>query len=112
MADMIAVSAVEQRALELENLGVDFICVHTASDIQSTGKNPLNELARITDTVTKTKIAVAGGINLAMIGDVARFHPEIVIVGTGLTKQSDKKDSIAHQMKSILKGHIQPHEVQ
>jgi len=41
MADMIAVKNIEERALDLESLDVDFICVHTAVDVQAAGKNPL-----------------------------------------------------------------------
>ena len=42
MADMISVEDVAKRAVELDQLDLDYICLHTAVDVQNTGKTPLD----------------------------------------------------------------------
>ncbi len=37
LADIIAVKDIESRAKELDELGVDYICVHTGYDLQAAG---------------------------------------------------------------------------
>ena len=58
MADMIEVSDLEKRAGEIDGLGVDYICVHTAWDVQNTGKNPLDDLITVNKVLKKAKSAV------------------------------------------------------
>ena len=106
LVDMIALHNVPARAMEIEALGADYICVHTAVDVQGSGKNPLKELQTINDTVKKTKIAVAGGIKLNTLPEIIKYNPAIIIVGSGITAQSDKY-SIASQMKDIINKHNQ-----
>ena len=47
MIDMIAVKNLVERAKEIDAMGVDYICVHTAFDVQKSGKDPLDELKMI-----------------------------------------------------------------
>ncbi|MEM1486379.1 3-hexulose-6-phosphate synthase [Oscillospiraceae bacterium PP1C4] len=101
MVDMIDVLDIEKRAKEIDELGVDYICVHTAFDVQSTGKNPLEELLKVKRVVKKTGIAVAGGIKLDTIGEIVKAGPDIVIVGGGITGQPDKRKA-ALAMKAIM----------
>lgn len=81
MVDMIDVPDVEARAAEIDKLGVDYICVHTAFDVQSTGLNPLEELQKVNRVVKNARSAVAGGIKLATIEGIAAEKPAILIVG-------------------------------
>ena len=104
LVDMIALHDVPARAMEIEPFGADFICVHTAADVQGSGNNPLKELQMINSAVKKTKIAVAGGIKLNTLPEVIKYNPAIVIVGSGITAQPDRY-SIATQMKAIIKSH-------
>ena len=62
--DMLSVPDVVARAKELDAMGVDYIGVHTASDVQGLGKTPYEELRQISEVVKNAKIAAAGGINL------------------------------------------------
>lgn len=91
MADMIGVKELEQRAIEIDKMGVDYICVHTATDVQSTGKNPLEELQRVKHVLKNARIAVAGGVNLENIESIVRERPDVVVVGGGITGKPDKK---------------------
>lgn len=103
MADLIAVRNLEQRAAELDSFGLDYLCVHTAFDIQHTGKRPLNDLKTIKSVITQTKTAVAGGVKLETLPDVAAQMPDIVIVGMGISGQPDKHH-VAQQMNKIIVG--------
>jgi 3-hexulose-6-phosphate synthase len=101
LVDMIGVADIEGRALELEALGVDYVCVHTGTDVQATGRNPLGDLRRVKKVLSRARVAVAGGIKLATIADIAREGPDIVIVGSGLTGQVERRKT-ALEMKRIM----------
>ncbi|AZO94143.1 3-hexulose-6-phosphate synthase [Halocella sp. SP3-1] len=94
LADMMCVKNLEERAKRLVEIGVDYICVHTAVDVQAT-ENPYDELARIQKTVGSKRCAIAGGITIDSINKVVDYKPEIVIVGGGITGQKNKKEVAA-----------------
>lgn len=102
MVDMIAVGNIEQRAMQIDKMGVDYICVHTASDVQNQGKNPLEELKRLNAVLQKTKLAVAGGITTEMLQHIIPYQPEIVIVGSAITTKQDKRKA-ALELKEAIK---------
>jgi len=104
LADMIALHNVPARALEIEALGADYICVHTAADIQGSGNNPLKELQMLNSAIRNTKIAVAGGIKLNTLPEIVKNNPAIIIVGSGITAQPDRY-GIAAQMRAIINNH-------
>ena len=105
LVDMIDVHDIQTRALEIEKLGADFLCVHTAFDIQSTGVNPLDELRLINAVLTVKKAAVAGGVKVATVGDIVKEKPEIIVVGGGITSQSDPAVA-AKRIKEIMEESI------
>lgn len=47
LVDMINVPNLEQRAREIDALGVDYICVHTGYDLQAEGQSPFEDLQTI-----------------------------------------------------------------
>lgn len=101
MIDMIGVQDIAKRTAEIDKLGVDYICVHTAFDVQATGKNPLDELQIVKSVVKNAKAAVAGGIKLDTIKEIVNENPAILIVGGGITSQPDKRKT-ALEMKKIM----------
>lgn len=101
MVDLIDVPDIEKRAAELDALGVDYLCVHTAFDVQSTGKNPLMELQVVKKATKSAKTAVAGGIKLSTLGEIVAEKPAILIVGGGITGQADKR-AAALEMKRVM----------
>lgn len=101
LADLIAVPDLKKRAAELDGLGLDYICVHTAFDIQHTGRSPLEDLKLLKSVLKQTKAAVAGGIKLATLPEVAAQQPDIVIVGMGISGQNDMR-GVARQMKQFI----------
>ena len=101
MVDMIGVENIGSRSRLIDKLGVHYICVHTAFDIQVTGKNSLNDLQLVKTNIQHSKTAIAGGINLTNIDQIAQEKPDIVIVGSGITRQKDKKKTVLN-LKNIM----------
>jgi 3-hexulose-6-phosphate synthase len=102
LVDMMAIENIAERATEIDKLGVDYICVHTADDVQITGKNPLHELQILKSIVKNAKLAVAGGINISSIDSIVAEGPEIVIVGGGIAAQDNMREA-AVAIRSRLK---------
>ncbi|WP_340023657.1 3-hexulose-6-phosphate synthase [Paenibacillus sp. FSL K6-1096] len=102
LADMIAVKDIAARAKQLDELGVDYICVHTGYDLQAVGKNSFEDLSTIKSVVKHAKTAVAGGIKLETLPEVIKQHPDLVIVGGGITNKEDKK-AAAREMQALIK---------
>jgi 3-hexulose-6-phosphate synthase len=101
LADMIAVKDIAGRAKELDELGVDYICVHTGYDLQAVGKNSFEDLATIKSVVKNAKTAIAGGIKLETLPEVIKERPDLVIVGGGITSKEDKKAAAAKMQELI-----------
>ena len=101
MVDMIAVRDFEQRVQQVDSLGVDYICVHTASDVQSQGKNPLAELKQAHHFVQNAKLAVAGGITGKTVQATVPYQPEIIIVGSAITTKQDKRRA-AQEIREVM----------
>ncbi len=94
MVDLITIKDVQQRATELEVLGCDYVCVHTGTDAQEQGHNPLAELALVSETLQQTKVAVAGGIKPTTLPDIILHQPAIVVVGGYITNHPDKRQAV------------------
>ncbi len=109
MADMIEVHNLKERALQIEKLGVNSICVHTAFDIQNTGKNPLDELIEVNKVLTKAQSAVAGGVKVHTARQIAAEHPAILVVGGGITNAPDRA-AAAKTIKDIMNSEEASHE--
>ncbi len=102
LVDMINVKDIEQRAKEIDSLGVDYICVHTGYDLQAAGENSFEQLRTIKRVVSNAKTAVAGGIKLETLPEVIAAQPDLVIVGGGITGKDDKK-AVAAEMQKLVK---------
>lgn len=102
MVDMIEVKNLAQRTAELDKMGADYICVHTAFDIQESGANPLSDLQVVNKIVTNAKSAVAGGVKLATIDDIVAEGAEIIVVG-GAICTADNRAEMAKLLKGRLK---------
>jgi 3-hexulose-6-phosphate synthase/6-phospho-3-hexuloisomerase len=101
MADLIGVENKLKRAKKLENLGVDYLCIHVGIDEQMIGKKPQEVLK---DIVNKTNmpVAVAGGINSESAAEVVKAGASIVIVGGAITKAKNVKLATEQIKKSII----------
>ncbi|MBO7703292.1 MAG: 3-hexulose-6-phosphate synthase [Solobacterium sp.] len=102
MVDMIAVPDLAKRTEEIDAMGVDYICVHTAFDIQNTGKDPLDELKIVNRVLKNAKSAVAGGVKLNTVDAIVEEGTEIVVAGGYICNASDRAEA-AKSMKGRLK---------
>ena len=102
MVDMIEVKDLATRTQEVDQLGVDYICVHTAFDVQATGKDPLDELKVVNKVIKNAKSAVAGGVKLTTIDAIVEEGAEIIVAGGAICNAEDPAD-MAQKMKERMK---------
>lgn len=104
LVDMIAVKDIKARAQQLDEFGVDYICVHTGYDLQAVGKNSFEDLKAIKSVVKNAKTAVAGGIKLETLAEVIAAQPDLVIVGGGITSQKNLSEAASKFKELIAQG--------
>ncbi|MCY7856348.1 3-hexulose-6-phosphate synthase [Bacillus sonorensis] len=101
LVDMIGIKDIKSRAKELDELGVDYICVHTGYDLQAIGQNSFEDLMTIKNVVKNAKTAIAGGIKLDTLPEVVQLKPDLIIVGGGIANQDDKAAAAAKMKRMI-----------
>ena len=102
MADLIGVPDIQKRAKELKGLGIDYICVHTAFDVQKKGRTPLGDLKELVQAVPSGMCAVAGGVNLKTIDEYVRLNPAIIIAGGALYNTPDVRQAVLDMKAKML----------
>ena len=88
MMDLLTVPDPVKRSRELDQLGVDFICVHVGIDQQMTGRDTVDFLKQIVKEV-KTPVAAAGGIDAVSGAEAIASGAAIVIVGGSIVRSAD-----------------------
>lgn len=101
MADLINVRNIPKRAAELLTMGIDYICVHTAFDVQKEGRTPLGDLKALLTVIPGSRAAVAGGINKETLHDYLALTPAIIIMGSALYNTPDIRKAIT-EIKSLF----------
>lgn len=94
MADLITAREVDEAvrlARAVDVAGVDFICLHTASDtrVHDDSGRTLEGVGRVGAVVERTGLAVAGGLNPPLINRLIPHGPDIVVVGSYITGNPD-----------------------
>lgn len=89
VADLLCVKDLKQKVIEIEQMGIDVIAIHTGVDQQALGRTPLADLRAVKKYAEKSVIAVAGGINLKTIDEYMEYEPDIIIIGGGILHSSD-----------------------
>jgi len=102
MVDMIGVDDKVERAKEVEKLGADYICIHVGIDQQMKGKDPFEELKRISGEVS-IPVAVAGGINSESAPRAVENGASIVIVGGAIIK-AEEPEKAARSIKEAMES--------
>lgn len=105
MVDLINVLDPVERALEVERLGVHFICLHTGIDVQKhMGVTVIDEFLSVLSRIKRLvgiPVAVAGGINLSNIRMMVDAGAQILIVGSAITK-SDNPGLIVRRLMKLI----------
>ena len=94
-----------QRALELEELGVDMICSHVGIDQQVIyGGEKTLDIARILKERLKptTWLAIAGGINSETAAKAKEIGVDVIIVGGALYKSQNPEETARKIKKAII----------
>lgn len=104
LVDMIAVQNLEKRAKDLDDLGADYIAVHTGYDLQAEGQSPLESLRKVKSVISNSKVAVAGGIKPDTIKDIVSENPDLIIVGGGIANADDPVEA-AKQCRDVVDAH-------
>jgi 3-hexulose-6-phosphate synthase/6-phospho-3-hexuloisomerase len=104
MCDLINVENILERAVELERLGVDIICIHIGIDQQVKGIKPLEVTKRVSEMVSNAEIAVAGGLNSETAPLAIEAGANIVIIGHAITAAPDCKAATETLKKAMLTG--------
>lgn len=102
MVDLLAAADPAKRARRMEELGADYVCVHTAFDMQAS-HDPLEELALVSKAVGAIGVGVAGGVKLTTLPAIVEYRPAIVIVGGALTNlELPALRDAAAKMKEVI----------
>lgn len=89
MVDTIGVPNLAERARELEDMGFDYILVHTAHDMLNCISAPIEALRIIKKSVGRAKVGISGGITPSQMPEIVAEQPDWVVVGSSLTLARD-----------------------
>ncbi len=101
--DMICVDDLPTRIRELEAAGVKHLAVHTGANQQAAGRQPIEDLKVMKQHVSHSRISVAGGINSNTIGQYVALNPDVIIVGSAITRAKDPIEE-ARLIKTAMQG--------
>lgn len=100
MVDLLEVSEFINRAKEIEEMGADYLGLHTSIDEQMQGKISFEKVGRLAQEVN-IPIAVAGGINSENTCEAVEAGATIVIVGGAITKSEDAQYATQEIKKAL-----------
>jgi len=100
MVDLLEVPEFLKRAKEIEQMGTDYLGLHTSIDEQMRGKISFEKVSRVTQEVN-IPVAVAGGINSENAFKAVEAGATIVIVGGAIIKSEDAQKATREIKKAI-----------
>jgi 3-hexulose-6-phosphate synthase/6-phospho-3-hexuloisomerase len=103
IVDLIEVKDIVERAKAIEKLGANYVAIHTAIDEQMRGKNPFENVKKVSGALN-IPVAAAGGVNSETACHAIKAGASIVIVGGAITKASDACRAARIIKKAISKG--------
>lgn len=104
MIDLIGTDDTATGVERTEELGADWVCVHTAADL--TGKQALDSrsLQEAVATARRCRVAVAGGINLDTVAELARYKPATLVVGSAIVKSQYRRQTASRLREAALEA--------
>jgi 3-hexulose-6-phosphate synthase/6-phospho-3-hexuloisomerase len=100
MVDLLEVSEFLSRAKGIEEMGADYLGLHTSIDEQMQGKISFEKVGRLAQEVN-IPIAAAGGINSENACEAVEAGAAIVIVGGSITKSEDARYATEEIKKAL-----------
>ena len=101
MADTIGVVNLAQRVQELDEMGFDYILVHTAHDMLNCISAPIEALKVIKANARRAKAGISGGITPEQMPEIVAAQPDWVVVGSALYTAKDPV-AVAKALKSQM----------
>ncbi|WP_404456179.1 orotidine 5'-phosphate decarboxylase [Virgibacillus necropolis] len=98
MVDLLEVTS-KKRMKELHELGVDLVSLHVGKDKQKEGTFNTELFSLVEDL--EFEVAVAGGINLQSLSEIVEEKPDVVIIGSAITKTENPSETAA-KMKEMI----------
>lgn len=92
MVDIMNVDDPVRRAKEMEEMGVDYVCVHVGIDQQMRGMDTLSLLEKVSAAIN-TPLAVAGGVDAEMASEAVNLGADVIIVGGNIVRSAKVKES-------------------
>jgi len=91
MADLLMSANPCERALELQRLGVDIVCLHRGIDAQKTLHSGLkaDQIIRSTARELRVPVATAGGVTPPAVEGLVKAGVKVIIVGGWITGSKD-----------------------
>ncbi|MEM4216626.1 MAG: 3-hexulose-6-phosphate synthase [Candidatus Methanomethylicaceae archaeon] len=95
MVDLMNLKDPISRAVEVEKLGVDIVCMHVGISAQTREREVDQKIALVENLVKSVKIpvAVAGGIKLEVVPLMVNAGAKILIVGGAITKSANPEEA-------------------
>jgi 3-hexulose-6-phosphate synthase / 6-phospho-3-hexuloisomerase len=103
IVDMVEVADPVARAKRAEELGADYIAIHTAIDQQMRGEMPFDTLRAVAEAVA-IPVSVAGGINSETAAAAVAAGASIVVVGGAIIKAQDATAAAAEIRRAVDEG--------
>jgi 3-hexulose-6-phosphate synthase/6-phospho-3-hexuloisomerase len=103
IVDMIEVAEPVERAKRAEELGADYVGIHTAIDRQMRGEAPFGVLEAVAEAVA-IPVSVAGGINSETAAAAVAAGATIVVVGGAIIKAPDAAAAAAEIRRAVDEG--------
>jgi 3-hexulose-6-phosphate synthase/6-phospho-3-hexuloisomerase len=100
IVDMIEVADPVARAQRAQELGADYVGIHTAIDQQMRGEAPFDTLRAVAAAVS-IPVSVAGGINSETAAAAVAAGASIVVVGGAIIKAQDATAAAAEIRRAV-----------
>ena len=102
LVDLIGIpeNRIAERAKQVQQLGADYVGVHTAIDEQMQAKQPFGKLRKVA-TAVAIPVAAAGGLNSETVVDALSAGASILIVGGAVTKAENAGKASADIKKAM-----------
>ena len=101
LVDLMCIHDIPARSREVTQMGADYVCVHTGTDMQKRGRTPLRDLTELVSAIDPGKAAVAGGVKLETLDSYKALAPGIIIAGSALYNAEDIRAAVL-EMKEAM----------
>lgn len=105
VVDLMSTLKPLERALEVQDLGVDMVCFHIGVDVQKFfGISIYEEILEYIQKACKTlkiPVAVAGGITLDKVKPLINSGVKVIVVGSAIIKSNNPRDMTIKFLREI-----------